>query len=247
MRVNGDVVRRGDGEVAASDRVTLGAPPATFPPSLALVHEDDDLIVIDKPAGLLTIATERERHRTAYRMLRDYVAAQPGRQRLFIVHRLDRETSGLLVFAKSEPVKRALQAQFEARTVERVYVAVVEGRVAAATGTLRARVLEDPRSLRVRTTRREGGSGREAVTRYRVLERRAHSTVLELTLETGRRGQIRAQLAEIGHPIVGDTEFGSRRDPIRRLCLHATRLGFLDGTRRARRYDSPAPAAFARA
>jgi 23S rRNA pseudouridine1911/1915/1917 synthase len=243
VRVNGDVVRRGDGDVASSDRVTLGVPPATFPPSLGLVHEDDDLIVIDKPAGLLTIATERERHRTAYRMLRDYVAAQLGRQRLFIVHRLDRETSGLLVFAKSEPVKRALQAQFEARTVERVYVAVVDGRVAAATGTLRDRVAEDPRSLRVRTT----GRGKEAVTRYRVLERRTHSTVLELTLETGRRGQIRAQLAALGHPIVGDAEFGSRRDPIRRLCLHATRLGFLDGTRRARRYDSPAPAAFARA
>jgi 23S rRNA pseudouridine1911/1915/1917 synthase len=237
------VVRRGDVEVEASARVTLGAPPAAFPPSLGLVHEDDDLLVVDKPAGLLTIATERERQRTAYRMLRDYVAAQPGHRRLFIVHRLDRETSGLLVFAKSEPVKRALQAQFEARTVERVYVAVVEGRVAAAAGTLRARLTEDRRSLRVHTTRQ----GVEAVTRYRVLERRAQSTVLELTLETGRRGQIRAQLAALGHPIVGDAEFGSRRDPVRRMCLHATRLGFVDGAWRTRRYESPAPAAFARA
>lgn len=244
MRVNGAVVRRGDVAVGAADRVVLGAPPATFPAALQLVDEDHDLIVVDKPAGLLTIATERERQRTAYRMLRDYVAAQPGRRRLFIVHRLDRETSGLLVFAKSEPVKRALQAQFEARTVERVYVAVVEGRVAATTGTLRARMAEDPRSLRVRTTRR--GRGREAVTRYRVLERRTHSTVLELTLETGRRGQIRAQLAALGHPIVGDAEFGSRRDPVRRVCLHATRLGFVDGTGRVRAYDSPAPPAFAR-
>jgi 23S rRNA pseudouridine1911/1915/1917 synthase len=223
----------------------LGAPSAAFPPSLALVHEDEDVIVVDKPAGLLTIATERERQRTAYRMLRDYVTAQRRGVRLFIVHRLDRETSGLLVFAKSEAVKRALQAQFEARTVERIYVAVVEGRVAAAAGTLRGRVAEDPRSHRVRPTRREGG--REAVTRYRVLERRAHSTVLELTLETGRRGQIRAQLAALGHPIVGDAEFGSRRDPVRRVCLHATRLGFRDSTGRARRYESPAPAAFARA
>jgi len=229
--------------VTATDRVTLGAPPATFPPALRLVHEDDDLIVVDKPAGLLTIATERERQRTAYRMLRDYVGARPGRQRLFIVHRLDRETSGLLVFAKSEPVKRALQAQFEARTVERVYVAVVEGRVATAEGTLRARVSEDPGSLRVRA----GQRGREAVTRYRVLERRTHSTVLEVRLETGRRGQIRAQLAALGHPIVGDAQFGSRRDPVRRVCLHAARLGFVDGTGRARVYESPAPAAFVRA
>ena len=243
VRVNGEVVRRGDVEVVASDRVTLGAPPVAFPPSLVLVHEDDDLIVVDKPAGLLTVATERERHRTAYRLVSDYVAAQRRGARLFIVHRLDRETSGLLVFARSEPVKRALQAQFEARTVERVYVAVVEGRVAAATGTLRGRVAEDPRSLRVRTTPR----GSQAVTHYRVLARRAHSTVLELTLETGRRGQIRAQLAALGHPIVGDAAFGSRRDPVRRVCLHATRLGFRDGTGRARRYESPAPAAFERA
>jgi 23S rRNA pseudouridine1911/1915/1917 synthase len=229
--------------VTASDRVILGAPPLLFPPSLGRVYEDDDLIVVDKPAGLLTIATERERHRTAYRMLADYVAAQPGGRRLFIVHRLDRETSGLLVFAKSAAVKRALQAQFEARTVERVYVAVVEGRVAAAAGTLRARVAEDPHTRRVHTARR----GREAVTRYRVLERRAHSTVLELGLETGRRGQIRAQLAAAGHPIVGDTAFGGRRDPVRRVCLHAVRLAFLDAGGRLRRFESAAPAAFQRA
>jgi 23S rRNA pseudouridine1911/1915/1917 synthase len=243
VRVNDAVVRRGDLDLTASDRVALGAPPATFPPALRLVHEDDDLVVVDKPAGLLTIATERERQRTAYRMLADYVGAQPGGRRLFIVHRLDRETSGLLVFAKSAAAKRALQAQFEARAVERVYVAVVEGRVAAASGTLRARVAEDPRTLRVHTSRR----GREAVTRYRVVERRPRSTVLELSLETGRRGQIRAQLAALGHPIVGDEAFGSRRDPARRLCLHATRLGFLDGTGHAVTFESPAPDAFKRA
>lgn len=245
MRVNGAVARRGDVDVAAADRVTLGAPPAVFPAALRLVHEDDDLIVVDKPPGLLTIATERERQRTAYRMLTDYVAAQPGRRRLFIVHRLDRETSGLLVFAKSFAAKRALQAQFETRAVERVYVAVVEGRVATGAGTLRARVAEDPRTLRVHTTRRR--TGREAVTRYRVLERRAQSSVLELTLETGRRGQIRAQLAALGHPIVGDRAFGARRDPIRRVCLHAARLGFVDGTGRARHYETAPPVAFQRA
>jgi 23S rRNA pseudouridine1911/1915/1917 synthase len=243
VRVNDTIVRRGDAAVAADDRVTLGAPPAVFPAALRLIHEDHDLLVVDKPAGLLTIATERERHRTAYRMLADYVAAQPGRRRLFIVHRLDRETSGLLVFAKSPAAKRALQAQFEARTVERVYMAVVEGRVAASAGTLRARVAEDPRSLRVRTARH----GRDAITRYRVVERRHESTVLELTLETGRRGQIRAQLAALGHPIVGDAAFGSRRNPVGRMCLHATRLGILDGMGRAVAFQSPAPAEFRRA
>jgi 23S rRNA pseudouridine1911/1915/1917 synthase len=245
VRVNGAEIRRGDAAVADTDRVTLGAWRAPFPPALRLVHEDDELLVIDKPPGLLTIATESERQRTAYRMLADYVAAQPGGRRLFIVHRLDRETSGLLVFAKSATAKRALQTQFEARSVERVYVAVVEGTVASAAGTLRDRVVEDARTLRVRTTR--GRAGREAVTRYRVLERRPKSTLLELALETGRRGQIRAQLAAMGHPIVGDAAFGSRRDPARRLCLHAVRLGFVDGTGLARVFQSPIPVAFAQA
>jgi len=244
VRVDGAVVRRGDAEIAAGARVTLGAPAAPFPSALSLVHEDDDLIVVDKPAGLLTIATERERERTVYRLLFDYV--RPGARtatRLFIVHRLDRETSGLLVFAKLPAVKRALQAQFAARAVERGYVAVVEGRVRDDAGTLRDRIVEDPTTLRVRT----GRGGREAITDYRVRERRARSTVLELRLRTGRRGQIRAQLAALGHPIVGDRAFGASTDPVRRVCLHASLLAFTDARARPQRFSSPPPPAFARA
>ncbi len=237
VRVDGVVARRGDMTVPAAARVTLEAPTPAFPPALGLVHEDDDLLVIDKPPGLLTVATERERERTAYRLLFDYVAAQgrgPRRPRLFVVHRLDRETSGLLVFAKSPAVKRALQEQFAARRVERGYVAIVEGRVRDDAGTLRDRIAEDPVSLRVRVSPR----GREAITEYRVLERRAHTTVLELLLRTGRRGQIRAQLAARGHPIVGDRAFGARSDPLGRVALHAAVLGFSDARGRAQRFRS---------
>jgi 23S rRNA pseudouridine1911/1915/1917 synthase len=207
------------------------------------VHEDEDLLVVDKPPGLLTVATERERERTAYRLLFDYAAGQVGRTprgmppRLFIVHRLDRETSGLLVFAKSAAVKRRLQEQFAARTVERGYVAVVEGRVRDDAGVLRDRIVTDPTTLRVRTAR----GGREAITEYRVRERRTRSTVLELRLRTGRRGQIRIQLAALGHPIVGDRAFGATSDPVRRVCLHAAVLGFVDTHGRAWRFTSPAP------
>jgi 23S rRNA pseudouridine1911/1915/1917 synthase len=243
VRVNGAVVRRGDVAVGAAERVELGPPSATFPAALRLVHEDDDLIVVDKPPGLLTIATAQERQRTAYRMLADYVGA-PGRggTRLFIVHRLDRETSGLICFAKSAAVKRALQEQFAARSVERVYVAVVEGRVSLEEGVLEDRLAED-RSLRVRPTT-DRRRGREAITRYRVLERWRSSTCLELSLVTGRRGQIRAQLAGAGHPVVGDRDYGSRRDPLRRLCLHATRLGFRHPRGPAVEFSSPAPPTF---
>jgi 23S rRNA pseudouridine1911/1915/1917 synthase len=244
VRVNGAVVRRGDAPVAPADRVELGTPPPPpFPSALGRVFEDDDLVVIDKPAGLLTIATESEREKTVYRMLATYVAGQRG-CRLFIVHRLDRETSGLLVFAKSPAAKRALQSQFEARTVDRGYIALVEGRLAESSGVLKSRLTVD-RSLRVRPTRRRD-QGKEAITSYRVVEQRRETAVVALSLTTGRRGQIRAQLAALGHPIVGDAAYGSRRDPLGRVCLHATRLSFIGPNTRRLTFDSPPPSSFAR-
>jgi 23S rRNA pseudouridine1911/1915/1917 synthase len=245
VRVNGQVVRRGDIELGAEDRVELGMPVARSFGLLRLVHEDDDLIVVDKPPGLLTIATERERERTAYRMLAGERTTHRGR-RLFIVHRLDRETSGLICFAKSIDAKRAIQAQFAARSATRIYVAVVEGRVAQDNGVLRDWLRED-RSLRVRATT-DRRAGKDAVTHYRVLERRGESTLLEVTLVTGRRGQIRVQLARAGHPILGDHAHGSRRDPLRRLCLHATRLAFRHpGSGDTVTFESAPPQGFRRA
>ena len=243
VRVNGAVVTRGDAEIAAGDRVELAAPaPAPCPAPLRLVHEDDDILVVDKPPGLLTIATERERERTAYRLLRDWVAGRgAGAARLFIVHRLDRETSGLIVFAKSAAAKQHLQAQFAARTAERVYVALAEGVVRRDEGSLTQHLVED-RALRVRIAER--GGGREAITRYRVLERRRAATLLELRLVTGRRAQIRAQLAAAGHPIAGDGQYGSRTDPIGRLALHATRLAFAHPRGGRASFESPPPPAF---
>jgi 23S rRNA pseudouridine1911/1915/1917 synthase len=165
--------------------------------------------------------------------------------RIFVVHRLDRETSGLLVFARSPAVKRALQAQFQTRAPERVYVARVEGVVREPEGELTGRLGED-RALRVRPVR-DRRRGREAITRYRVLERYRDATLLEIALVTGRRGQIRAQLAALGHPIVGDRAYGSRRDPLRRVCLHATRLGFVHPSGRRVVFESAPPPGFRRA
>ena len=240
VEVNGRVARDGRAVVRAHDRIELGGRGRVpFPKGLGLVYQDEAIVVVDKPARLLTVATERERDRTAYRLLWDYLQAQRPRARPFIVHRLDRETSGLLVFAKSPEAKQLLQAQFEARTVQRVYTALVKGHVLLQSGTLESRLVED-RSLRVHTAR--GPEGKTAVTRYRVLARGQGTTLLELSLATGRRRQVRVQLAAIGHPIVGDREHGGPGGQFRRLCLHATRLGFIPpGSRTAGRFPNPPP------
>jgi 23S rRNA pseudouridine1911/1915/1917 synthase len=243
IELNGRVCRDGRIMVDVRDRVVLGTRGRVpFPRGLGLVHEDAAMVVVDKQPGLLSMATERERERTAYRLLWDYLAAQRPRARPFIVHRLDRETSGLLVFAKSEATKRSLQAQFEARTVERVYVALVRGKVRREAGTLESRLVED-KSLRVHPT--SGPEGKTAITSYRVIGHGQDTTLLELSLGTGRRRQIRVQLAAIGHPIVGDREHGGPSGPFRRLCLHAKRLGFVHPTTgKAIRFDSAAPEAW---
>jgi 23S rRNA pseudouridine1911/1915/1917 synthase len=243
VRVNGVVTRRGDAPLSPHDRVDLGRPEVAFPAPLRLVHEDEHLLVVDKPAGLLTIGTERERTRTVYRLLQDWMRARAA-GRIFVVHRLDRETSGLLCFARSPVAKEALQGQFRARTAERVYVARVEGLVREPHGELRSRLVED-RALRVRTVDR-GRRGQEAITRYRVLERYPAATLLELTLVTGRRGQLRAQLAAAGQPNAGDRAYGARTDPLRRVCLHATRLGLVHRGGRRVSFVCPLPPGFRR-
>src|SRR5262245_48574818 len=244
VRVNGAVGRRGDARLATGDVVEVGAAaPGSLPSRIRLVHEDEDLIVVDKPAGLLTIATERERERTLYAHLTARARTRRPPGRVFVVHRLDRLASGLLVFATSPDAKAALQAQFAARTVERGYLAVVEGRPAEAAGKVVTRLVEDEPG-RVRATR-DPGRGRVAVTHWRVVRAGAHHTLVEVRLETGRRNQIRVHLAGLGHPIAGDAAYGSRTDPFGRLALHAHVLGF-DHPRTGKRlhFVSPAPRAF---
>jgi 23S rRNA pseudouridine1911/1915/1917 synthase len=251
VRVGARTVRDPREPAPLDQPVTLGpTPPPVLPLPLRLVHEDEALLVIDKPAGLLTIATERERGRTAYRMVWDYLAAGRPPRRPFVVHRLDRETSGLLVVAKSPAAKRVLQADFAAGRVERGYVALVEGAVAAEQGTLRDVLVED-RGLRVRPAPdrppRRGERARVAITHYRVLERRRDVTRVALTLGTGRRHQIRVQLAALGHPVLGDRAHGARRDPLRRVCLHAARLGLRHPTTGQRLvFEAPCPPGFDR-
>jgi 23S rRNA pseudouridine1911/1915/1917 synthase len=191
---------------------------------IRIVYEDASLIVVDKPAGLLTMATDSERAKTAYAALRAYANNKKPQEKIFIVHRLDREASGLLVFAKTIQAKERLQDQFKDHSAGRKYVALAEGRIAEDDFTIRSYLAENA-AFHVYSTRKRG-AGKPAVTHVHVLKREAKTTLLEVQLETGRKHQIRAHLAERGHPVVGDKTYGARSNPFKRLALHAARLAF---------------------
>lgn len=227
VRVNGEVERDARRTLDAGDLVDVGqkvAPRAALPPELTLLHEDDDVIVVIKANGLLTVATERERETTAQAYLNAYVREQGG-ERIHVVHRLDRETSGVLVFAKNFKAREALKNKFADHDVDRIYVAVVEGRLNPPDGTIRSHLIEDA-SLRMRSTTADDADAKLAVTHYRTLATKPGSSMLEVTLETGRKNQIRAHLSEAGHCVAGDQLYGARTNPLGRLGLHARLLGF---------------------
>ncbi len=228
VRVNGQSVTRYDHELRCGDKVGIQvekaprhvAPP--LPKGLEIVHEDDAIIVLNKGAGWLTIALDSGKGRTAYAALMDHVRAANPRCRIWIVHRLDRDTSGLILFAKTEPYKRVLQQNWH--RFEKKYLAVAEGVIKRDSGTLRCHVNEEF-SLRVRSVP-PSDETREAVSHFKVLKRTPDRTLVELKIETGRRHQIRVHLSDMGHPIVGDAPYGAKTDPAKRLALHAAKLTF---------------------
>ena len=191
-----------------------------------LVFRDRELLVIDKGAELLSVPTALRREESLVERLLEAERRRGVRRPvLHAVNRLDRETSGLLVFARSHRAREGLKAQFEARSVSRGYLAVVEGRVASDHGRLESRLVEDPRSLKMRSTRRPH-EGKPAITEYEVTERLPAATLLAVRLGTGRKNQIRVHLAEAGHPLVGDRRYGRRSPLIGRVALHARTLAF---------------------
>ncbi|HYV19568.1 MAG TPA: RluA family pseudouridine synthase [Verrucomicrobiae bacterium] len=207
-----------------------------------ILHRDDALIVIDKGPEVLSVPTHlRSEDSLLDRLLENERGRGVRNAQVFPVHRLDRDTSGLLLFARTGPALGALKEQFADRSLERRYVAVVEGTVEEEKGRFESRVVESPRDLKVRSTRRPD-RGREAITEYEVAERLPNATVVNVRLRTGRKNQIRVHFAEAGHPLVGDHRYGRPSYHIRRTALHALRLAFIHPLTNQRvSFESPLP------
>ena len=222
VRVNGTSVTQHDHPIGPADRIGISHEAANrSAAAVAILHEDEAVIAIDKPCGLLAVASDTEKEDTAFVRLSTHLEARKA-GRPFVVHRLDRETSGVLLFARSPETRDALQRSWDA--IEKTYLAVVEGPPHPAEGTIENHLIEGD-NLRVRIVR-PGGTAKLAITRYRVLASHRGYSLLEVKLETGRKHQIRVHLASIGCPVIGDSGYGARSNPARRLGLHAWRLRF---------------------
>lgn len=212
-------------------------------PRLKVVFEDEYLLVVDKGYGLLSVATDKIRDKTAFRILSDYLKENDPAAKLFVVHRLDRDTSGLLMYAKSEKIQSMLQRSWNELVTDRRYAAVIAGQMDPAEGEITSYLAENSAHQVYSTD--DPQKGRYAHTRYETLQSNGKYSLLSLQLETGRKNQIRVHLSEKGHPIAGDRRYGSHDNPAGRLALHAYRLQFVHPvTRRELTFESPVPSKF---
>ncbi len=209
-----------------------------------IVYEDDDIVAVEKPAGIPVIAVNGGRSKSLLDIVSAHIQKRNPKGRAAVVHRLDRDTSGIMIFAKNARAKTALMGSWNDLVKKRLYTALVEGSPEADEGTLDSWLLEiDARIVRQVAPGTNGAM--RALTHFKVLERLAGYTVLELELETGRRHQIRVQLAAIGCPVSGDERYGARQNPLERLCLHASLLEFqMPFKGSVLVLESPAPANF---
>jgi 23S rRNA pseudouridine1911/1915/1917 synthase len=216
-------------------------------PQLKIIYEDKHLIVVDKAAGLLSIATSKEKIRTAYSILSEYVKKQNAANKIFVVHRLDRETSGLMLFAKNQDIQYAMQNNWKFAVNQRRYVAVVEGKLetgdGSGIGTIKSYLWESKALIVYASQNPE--EGQLAITHYRVVKVGENYTLVEMDLETGRKNQIRVQMNSIGFPLAGDIKYGGHPCAIKRLALHANILSFTHpATGEKHSFETPVPANF---
>ena len=247
VKVNGNVTSQFDTalEPGTTVEVNFTRPFVTFRNRrMQLVYEDEHIIVANKGYGLLSMGNDKIKEGTAYSILRDYVKDQDPHNKLFIVHRLDQHTSGLMVFAKTMQAKDGLQHNWNNMVRRRQYVCVVEGKLDPAEGTVKSYLAENSKFLVYSTDNPE--EGKPAMTHYSTIKSANGYTLTEVELETGRKNQIRVHMSDLGHPIAGDRRYGAKTSPIHRLALHARTLVFIHPiTRKLMEFETPIPASFA--
>ena len=250
FRIDGTVQTAFDAPVApgANVEVNISRPFVVLRnPRLQLVYEDDDVIVINKGYGLLSVGTQsHKKEESAYDILREYVKRQDPRNKLYVVHRLDRDTSGLMMFAKTEDAQETLRHNWNNMVLDRLYVALLEGYVKEDSGFMKSRLAENSQFVVYSTENPD--EGKLALTRFNVIKRANGLSLVEFSLDTGRKNQIRVHASEMGHPISGDHKYGAKESRLHRLCLHARTLRFAHPiTRKDMRFELPVPSRFLQA
>jgi 23S rRNA pseudouridine1911/1915/1917 synthase len=213
-------------------------------PKLKIIFEDEYLIVVEKKEGLLTVIAGDTEETTAFSILKNHVKKSSPTNRIYTVHRLDRETSGVLLFAKNREVQQTLQENWHRIITRRIYVALVEGLVEKDEDTIVTWLSENEKSLKIHSSDTDNG-GQQAITHYRKIKSNENFSLLEIELETGRKNQIRVHMQGIGHPIVGDKKYGAGTSPINRLGLHARLIAFYHPvTTEVVSFETPVPQSF---
>ena len=219
--VNGNMTTKYNYELNIGDVVEIREKIAK---NIDIIYEDKDIIVINKPSGLLTVATEKEKNKTAYHLVMEYLKKKNKNNRIFIIHRLDKDTSGIIMFAKNERAKHLYQDNWNDIVKKRCYYAVIDGKMQNKEGTIKSYLKENGNMVYSVKDR----SGKIAITEYKVLKERKNISLLDINLKTGRKNQIRVHMKENKTPILGDLKYGEKSKLINRLALHAYKLELIN-------------------
>lgn len=241
VHIDGEQAKNSSILLSKGQTVTVGHKKKVLQSGIPIIFEDDDLVIIDKPSGLLSVSTAFEKGETAHAILKKHYHPR----KVFVIHRLDQDTSGVMVFALNQTTFEKLKELFATHEIERSYTAIVEGQVAKESGTWQSYLVEDKQYVVHETD--DEDEGQCAISHYKTIGRSKLYSCLQVTLETGRKNQIRVHCESAGHPVVGDKKYGAHSNPIKRLALHAHLLAFKHpSTKKKLRFESEVPKDFYR-
>lgn len=241
--VNGKIVAKYNHLLNKNDTVEITKKRMPNIKDIEVLYEDSEFLVVNKKPNLLTVATDKEKTRTLFSNVYDYVKDLDKHNKIFIVHRLDKETSGIVLFAKNQKIKDLLQEKWNDIVTLREYIGIVEGKPTKTTGELRMYLTENKEKIVYKTNNKE--LGKLAITKYKVLSTNDKYSLVNIEILTGRKNQIRVAMKELNTPIVGDKKYKAKTDPCKRLMLHATKLEFIHPvTKKKYKFTSKLPSSF---